>query len=120
MPNGYGNLDWDNFFYVDPVAWSGAGPGYHLGSRGQDVAFIGGLYCRLGGNSCTGTLSNAGGLKLVSADVAGGFGPAAVTAVAYNHGTYVGTMNFFVVDRERFLEPVEAGRKLEYDFVESD
>lgn len=97
MPNGYGNLDWGNFFYVDPFTWSGAGSGYKLGPQGEDVAFIGGLYCRLaGGNSCTGTLSSAGGLELVSVDVAGGFGPAAVTAIAYNHGNYMGTANFFV------------------------
>jgi hypothetical protein len=28
--------------------------------------------------------------------VAGGYGPAAVTATAYNNGAYVGTTNFFV------------------------
>jgi len=97
MPNGYGNLNWGNFFYVNPYAWSGAGPGYMLGPQGEDVAFIGGEYCRLGGgNSCFGTLSDAGGFQLVSAQVAGGFGPAAITATAYNNGTYVGSANFFV------------------------
>ncbi len=97
MPNGYDQLNWGNFFYVDPFTWSGAGPGYQLGAQGEDVAFIGGEYCRLsGGNSCTGILSDSAGFELVSAEVAGGYGPAAVTAMAYNNGNYVGTKNFFV------------------------
>ena len=97
MPNGYGQLDWGNFFYVDPFRWAGAGAGYKLGSNNQDVAFIGGEYCRLsGGNTCTGTLTSTGEFELISANLAGGFGPAAVTAIAYNNGNYVGTMNFFV------------------------
>jgi len=95
MPNGYGSLSWSNFFYVDPYDWSGAGPGYRLGAGGQDVAFVGGLFCRLNG-SCFGTLTNSSGFELVSAQVAGGYGPAAVTATAYNNGSYVGSMNFFV------------------------
>ena len=96
MPNGYGTLNWGNFFYVDPYEWSGSGSGYRLGPQGQDVAFIGGQFCRLNGNSCYGTLSDAAGFELVSAKVAGGFGPAAITAIAYNNGVYVGTANFFV------------------------
>ena len=96
MPNGYGGLSWGNFFYVNPYTWSSAGPGYQLGAQGQDVGFVGGLYCRLQSNSCTGVLSKTAGFELVSATVAGGYGPAAVTATAYNNGTYVGTMNFFV------------------------
>src|SRR5208283_1969517 len=39
MPNGYGQLNWTNIFYVDPNEWSGAGPGYKDGPVGQDVAF---------------------------------------------------------------------------------
>lgn len=96
MPNGYGQLSWGNFFYVDPFDWSGAGTGYKLGPQGQDVAFIGGEFCRLSGNTCFGTLSDSAGFELVSAQVAGGFGPAAVTALAYNNGTYVGSKSFFV------------------------
>lgn len=96
MPNSYGQLSWGNFFYVDPFEWSGAGSGYKLGAQGQDVAFIGGEFCRLSGNTCYGTLSDSAGFQLVSAQMAGGFGPAAVTAVAYNNGAYVGSENFFV------------------------
>lgn len=96
MPSGYGQLSWGNFFYVDPFEWSGAGTGYKLGAQGEDVAFIGGEFCRLGGNTCYGTLSDPAGFQLVSAKVAGGYGPASVTALAYNNGTYVGSKNFFV------------------------
>jgi hypothetical protein len=97
MPNGYDQLSWGNFFYVDPFTWSGAGPGYRLGPQGEDVAFIGGAFCRLaGGNTCFGTLSDAAGFQLVSAQLAGGYGPAAVTATAYNNGKYIGSVNFFV------------------------
>ena len=35
MPNGYDQLNWGNFFYVDPFTWSGAGPGYQLGAQGE-------------------------------------------------------------------------------------
>jgi hypothetical protein len=96
MPSGYGHLSWGNFFYVNPYQWSGAGPGYKLASQSQDVAFIGGEFCRLSGNTCYGTLSDPSGFQLVSAQVAGGFGPGAITAIAYSNGAYIGTENFFV------------------------
>jgi hypothetical protein len=96
MPNSYGGLGWGNFFYVNPYGWSGAGPGYRLGPQGEDVAFVGGLFCRLNGAFCYGILSDPSGFELVSANVAGGYGPSAVTATAYNNGAYVGSMNFFV------------------------
>jgi hypothetical protein len=59
MPNGYGHLDWGNFFYVNPLGWSSAGPGYKLEPEDGDVAFIGGAYCQLGPGQtiCFGTLS---------------------------------------------------------------
>lgn len=95
MPNGYGQLSWGNFFYVNPSGWSAAGPGYKLGSQAGDVAFIGGEFCRLN-NTCFGTLTSAGGFEPLSATVAGGYGLAAVTATAYNNGAYIGAMQFFV------------------------
>ncbi len=97
MPTGYGQLTWGNFFYVDPWIWAGAGPGYKLDLDNKDVAFVGGEFCRIGGgNTCFATLSDSLGFMLVSARVAGGYGPAAITATAYKNGVYVGTANYFV------------------------
>jgi len=96
MPTGYGELSWGNFFYVNPFGWSGAGPGYKLDSKVEDVAFIGGQFCRLSGNTCFGTLSDPLGFAVVSANVAAGYGPAAVIATAYNNGKFVGTANYFI------------------------
>jgi hypothetical protein len=94
MPNGYGQLNWSNIFYVNPGQWSGAGPGYKDGPVGKDVAFVGGKVCRLLQEYCYGTISSNGGptsFQAVSATVAGGFGPTNITVTAYNNGTYVGS-----------------------------
>src|SRR5271167_1051688 len=99
MPNGYGQLNWTNIFYVNPSQWSGAGPGYKDGPIGgilrpQDVAFVGGKVCRVLQEACFGSISSAGGptsFQAVSASVAGGFGPTNITVLAYNNGNYVGS-----------------------------
>jgi hypothetical protein len=100
MPNGYGQLDWTNVFYVDPGEWSGAGPGYKLGPSGEDVAFVGSKACRVLQEACFGTISSTGGrtsFQAVSAAVAGGFGPTEIKVTAYNNGEYVGS-SFYTVD----------------------
>jgi hypothetical protein len=100
LPNGYGQLNWTNIFYVDPSEWSGAGPGYKLGPVGEDVAFVGGKVCRVLQEACFGTISSLGGrtsFQPVSAIVAGGFGPTQITVTAYNNGDYVGSA-FYSVD----------------------
>lgn|ERR1022692_4815317 len=94
MPNGYGQLNWTNIFYVDPSEWLGAGPGYKDGPVGQDVAFVGSKVCRLLQEYCFGTISSSGArtsFQAVSATVAGGFGPTGITVTAYNNGNYVGS-----------------------------
>lgn len=96
MPNGYGRIDWNNFFYVDPYEWSGSGPGYKHGPTGKDVAFIGGKVCRLYGDACYGTLNDVRGFELVSATVAAGFSSTQVTVTAYNNGVFVGTQSYTV------------------------
>jgi hypothetical protein len=104
MPNGYGQLNWDNIFYVNPAQWSGAGPGYKDGPIGgtlrpQDVAFVGSKICRLSQEPCYGTISSQGGstsFQAISAVVAGGFGPTNITVTAYNNGNYVGSQ-FYIL-----------------------
>jgi hypothetical protein len=97
LPNGYGQFNWNNIFYVDPYHWSSSGSGYRDGPGGQDVAFIGGKICRVLQEACYGTIT-ASSVHIVfspvSATFAGGFGPTYVTATAYNNGTYVGSMSF--------------------------
>ncbi|HUI82631.1 MAG TPA: hypothetical protein VL240_00310 [Candidatus Binatia bacterium] len=102
MPLGYGRLDWGNFFYVNPYAWPGGGPGFRLGTQGEDVIFIGGESCRLS-NSCWGTLSNSRGFVLESAQVAAGFGPTLVTVSGYNNGRFVGSENYFLTTQMQTL-----------------
>jgi len=102
MPNGYGQLNWTNIFYVDANLWSGSGPGYKDGPiggilRAQDVAFVGGMFCRQLQNACFGTISSTGGptsFQAVSATVAGGYGPTYVIVFAYNNGNYVGSVSY--------------------------
>ena len=96
MPNGYGQLDWGNFFFVDPSQYLGAGPGYKLLGTRQDVVFIGSKNCRLVGYTCYGTLSNARGFQLVSATAAAGFRPELITVTAYNNGKLLGSTTYFL------------------------
>jgi len=105
VPNGYAGFNWTNILYVDPAEWQSAGPGYKLSSSpNQDVAFVGGVTCLIPqrGENCWGSISinansGSGGIhnplsfQLVSATVAGGFGPTTITVVAYNNGNYVGS-----------------------------
>ena len=104
LPAGYYGLNWANIFYVDPVKWSGAGPGFMLSSAlNRDVAFVGGASCTCCppvNQACFGSISvsSTGGVgnseisfQALSATVAAGFYPNSITVLAYNHGKYVGT-----------------------------
>jgi len=96
MPNGYGQLQWENFFYVNPTGDAGAGLGYQLGPANRDVVFIGAKSCRLVGYTCYGTLSNAQGFQLVSMTAAAGSKPTLITVTAYNNGKFIGSSNFLL------------------------
>lgn len=111
VPNGYAGFNWTNVLYVDPTEWQKAGSGYMLSpDPNQNVAFVGGVTCLIParGENCWGSISinsnsGSGGVnnplsfQLVSATVAGGFGPTSITAVAYNHGNYVGSA-FYILN----------------------
>lgn len=96
MPAGYGRLNWANFFYVNPYAWSDAGPGYRLQPNSGDVAFIGGGYCQLSGYACSGSLNWSIGFELLTAQVAGGYGVTQVTVTAYRNGTFLGKAQYVI------------------------
>jgi hypothetical protein len=103
MPSGYGQFGWGNFFYVNPNGWSGAGPGYKLGPQTQDVVFVGGVNCRLVELACFGYLTDSQGFQLISANVAGGYGPTAITVTAYNNGAFLGSAQYFLGTQMRTL-----------------
>jgi hypothetical protein len=103
MPIGYGHFAWANFFYVNPNGWSDAGPGYKLGLQSGDVAFVGGETCRLSGYACFGYLNDPQGFQLISANVAGGYGPTAVTVTAYNNGAFLGSAQYLLDTKMRTL-----------------
>lgn len=94
-PNGYGQLNWTNVFYVDPYEWSGGGSGFRQGPVNKDVAFVSGEDCLPLQNTCFGMVTSLGGrtaFQPVSAILAGGFGSTNITITAYNNGQYVGTL----------------------------
>ena len=104
MPDNYPQsmgLYWDNFSYVTPGLWSGAGPGFWVdpSSKPTDVAFAGGVLCNL-------TIPCTGMIKLnpmmvapmnktftpISIVLSAGWQDNKVTVTAYNNGKYVGTV----------------------------
>jgi len=95
VPDGYGNLTWTGFFYVDPYEWSGSGQGFKHGPVGQDVGFSP-YGCGSIQGSCFASLSASNGFELVSAHGASGYSKNPLVATAYNNGHYVGTQTFMM------------------------
>jgi len=117
MPAGYGGVDWDNFFYVNPYAWPAAGVGDKLGTEGGDIAIIGSKDCRKMENVCFGKLNHAAGFTAVSAELAASYGPTQVLVRAYNNGHYLGWISIFASTERRELNfPSSWGVVTEIDF----
>lgn len=95
MPNGYGNLNWTGFFYVDPFEWGGSGQGFKHKNyiTGTDVGFAP-YACVTSG--CYASLSASNGFELVSAHAAAGYGKNPLVVTAYNNGQYVGTQTYMM------------------------
>lgn len=94
VPNGYGNLNWTGFFYVDPWNWGGAGQGFKHGPIGKDVGFSPYVCGSIG--TCYATLSASPGFELVNAHAAAGYGKNPLVVLAYYNGKYVGTQTYMM------------------------
>jgi len=103
MPDNYpgeANLYWDNFLYVSPGVWSGAGPGFRVDPATQhnNVAFIGGPYCNLAA-ACGGSIKleamgmtpSHPGFQPISIVLSAGWLPNKVVVTAYRDADFVGT-----------------------------
>jgi hypothetical protein len=100
LPNGYDNLNWANFSYVDPL-WKGAGIGFKQGPNALDVAFMGGGMCELTEVSCSASISSnvstaspVAGFQAHSAIVAAGYNSETISVSAYNQGHYLGSQKY--------------------------
>lgn len=97
-PDGM-NLYWENFLYVTPGLWHGAGPGFWVDSAVQHntTAFVGGPTCPVAA-TCAGELKIAQQRSALSTftpitiQMSAGWVPNKVTITAYNNSKFVGTM----------------------------
>ena len=117
MPAGYGGVDWDNFFYVNPYAWPAAGVGDKLGTENGDIVIIGSKDCRMAENFCFGKLNHAVGFTAVRVELAASFGPTQVVVSAYDHGRFLGWISIYASTVRRELTfPTSWGVATELDF----
>lgn len=106
MPAGYADLNWSNFWYVDPSQYSGAGPGYQNPFTHRDVAFIGGQFCGPVQPGCYGVVTSLGGGNRffpAGAIMAAGFQTNQVTVLAYNQGSFVGSASYRLTTAPRII-----------------
>jgi len=102
VPDGYPTgsyMNWPNFYYVSPLLWSQAGPGFTNGPNAR-VAFFGGPTCAQA-VGCSASIkipvapnATAATFTPVSMNVASGWVPNSVVVVAYNQSTFVGSVSW--------------------------
>jgi len=106
VPAGYGDLNWSNFWYVDPSQYGGGGPGYQNPFTHRDVAFIGGQFCGQVRQGCYGVVTAWGGIGRffpLSTIMAAGYQANQVTVLAYNNGTFVGSATYGLTTAPRII-----------------
>lgn len=100
LPDNYPTgtyLTWDDIYYVSPMLWSGAGPGFLSGPDAR-VAFLGGDMCKQTPAICSATIKIPVGpnatmsFQPINMVVAAGWYPNNVVVLAYNQGQFVGSM----------------------------
>lgn len=106
MPGGYAGLNWTNFMYVDPSQYTLAGAGFSNLFTHRDVAFIGGLLCGPVMSGCYGVIAAPGGPTAfvpVSILMSAGYRANQVKFLAYNQGTYVGSLTVPIATSPRLV-----------------
>ena len=105
MPDNYpavSGLAWDNFYYVTPGSWKGAGPGFWVdpASHHNTVVFVGGPFCNIPA-ACFGSikLQRPGAdrpsfptFTPASISVAAGWLPNNVIVTGYDNSRFVGSV----------------------------
>jgi hypothetical protein len=124
MPHGYAGLNWSGFYYVNPFAWSGAGPGFKHKEwmMGPDVVFApfgcAGLSCYASlsvGSSALPPGFPGAGFHLITAMAAAGYptmgmGGSPLIVTAYRNGKYVGRLTYMMTTDAQSLDfPSEWG-----------
>ncbi|HEY1731548.1 MAG TPA: hypothetical protein VGG15_07355 [Terriglobales bacterium] len=111
MPDNYPpgtNLSWDNFLYVTPGLWNGAGPGFWVdpATPHNIVAFTGGPYCNIAA-SCGGSIklmpsaetSTGRGFQPISMSLPAGWQQNGVIVTAYNNSKFLGSTEWQVTTK---------------------
>lgn len=94
------NMAWDNFLYVTPGIWTGAGAGFWVdpSTKHNTVAFIGGPYQSVAQGSVTFQLPtvapNVRTFQPISVTLTAGWTPNPVLVTAYCNSRLVGTVTW--------------------------
>lgn len=128
MPGAYppgANLNWDNFYYVAPSLWKGAGPGFwRIDSTSVNtVAFTGGSALCPTAATCAAKIKLIPGMfpvpqtfTPVSMTLSAGWANNIVTVVGYNAGKFVGSQTWKLTTTPKIF-PFPAWKVTELVFI---